>query len=119
MTVDLRSLDQIAVSLFKNHRTTKLDIQKTILALAANLKTKLKAEKTKLISIRFDECRGSGFLLKGSQLYFIRLDYATDKRGDLFKVISYFNKKNQLVRTDLENFKMNLREQLIFSNDRE
>lgn len=116
MSVDLQSLDQISSALLNKNRTTKLEIQQTLMALTDQFKNRLKVFGTKLISIRFDECRGSGFLFKGEQVYFIRADYATDKVGELFKVISYFNKKNQLVRTDLENFKLKTDEQLIFSN---
>lgn len=114
MSVDLVSLDRLAEGIFKSQKSQKTSAVEMMADIVNQVQVGLKKIQTKLVSVKFSECRGSAYLFTGRQMYFIRQDYASDDVGDLFQVTSYFNKKNVMTRMDLKNLKLNTQEQIIF-----
>lgn len=114
MSVDLVKLDRAAKLILKTKNSKSAEVLQALREIYGQFEAQLKKDKTKLISIQFNECRGSGYLLKGKKTLFIRSDFAADDQQDLHQVTSYFDAKNKLVRMDLKHLRLQIVEQLLF-----
>ena len=114
MTVNLVLLDQVAKKIFKANRPSKLTLTKFLQNQFKNLDRALKLKKIRLSSLQFDECRGFCVKFEGRKRFSIHSDYATDEKGNLFKVSSQFNEKDELVELDIKNLKLDIHEKIIF-----
>lgn len=115
MTVDLVQLDRVAHQLFKNqkaHQTSKLSIFFQLKF--KTLEKLLKKHKIHLVSVQFNECRGSSVLVTARGQEIIRQDLASDHKGCLYSVTSWFDQGEKLVQLRIKNLKTNLVELIIF-----
>lgn len=115
MSVDLVALDRIACRLFfpetishKNNLVQFLQ-KKTI-----DLKQHLGKEKTKLVSIQYNEIRNGAVRFEGRAILFIRKEFARNQKNDLFQITSVFAGEKKLQEIEIHNLKTDLIERLIF-----
>lgn len=114
MTVNLTELDKTCQRLFKNTSSKNKDVIQLLHLKTRQLKLELEKIKTKLISVQFFEKRGFGLAFEGDKFYFIRSDFALDKKGNLVQVTSHFDSKNKLKRVRIVHEKDQLVEQIIY-----
>jgi hypothetical protein len=114
MSVDLVRLNAIAKKAFKSKISLEDFVLNDLSKVVLQIKQELELAGSQLVSVHFDEVRGSGIHFEGKGVLFIRKDFATNPAGDLFQVASYFDQKNTLVRMNLKNLKQNISEQLFF-----
>ena len=114
MSVDLVQLDQIAKKVLKTKTFKTGEVTAILKKLVSEIQKSLEVKNTKLIRAEFEESRGSAYVFVGRDTFFMRQDFAQDDDGDLFKIKSFFNMKNNLVRLNLINLKTTVEEIIIF-----
>lgn len=114
MSVNLMQLDHIAKNIFKTVHSPELTLNHLLKSRLKLLEKSLKSKKIKLAALQFDECRGLCLKFQGHQSFSIHHDFAADENGDLFKVSSQFNEKDELVEMEIKNLKLEIHERIIF-----
>ena len=114
MTVDLVTLDKIAHQVFKNAKRTEKSLTEELQKIVFKLEKLLKQNKIKLISVEFKESRDMALIFKNKKVFSRRTDYAEDSSGDLFKIESTFDHKNQLTALKVFDCKNRIQEEFLF-----
>jgi len=114
MSVHLGQMNSVCDRVLQSTKLSAAHILVLLQKKAKQLHVGLKAKSIECVSVDFAECRDWGVLFEAGGVFFIRKDFATSPKGDLFQVTSVFDGDNQLTRLTTHHFKTKITEEIIY-----